>query len=62
MAATSVNLVDYKIRQGVVRDIAPHFPAILHGDVAGIIEAVDEGGDRLPFTIRRTLFSRRRTS
>jgi NADPH:quinone reductase len=40
VAATSVNPVDYKIRQGVVADIAPSFPAILHGDVAGTIAAV----------------------
>jgi NADPH2:quinone reductase len=42
VAATSVNPVDYKIRSGAVADIAPQFPAILHGDVAGIIEAVGE--------------------
>lgn len=41
--ATSVNPVDYKIRQGAVPDIAPEFPAILHGDIAGVIEAVGEG-------------------
>jgi len=41
--ATSVNPVDYKIRQGAVPDIAPEFPAVLHGDVAGVIEAVGEG-------------------
>ena len=40
VAATSVNPVDYKIRQGVVADIAPSFPAVLHGDVAGTIAAV----------------------
>jgi NADPH:quinone reductase len=40
VAATSINPVDYKIRQGVVADIAPGFPAILHGDVAGTIAAV----------------------
>jgi NADPH2:quinone reductase len=38
--ATSVNPVDYKIRRGDYAAIAPQFPAILHGDVAGIIEAV----------------------
>lgn len=42
VVATSVNPVDYKIRQGVVADIAPDFPAVLHGDVAGVIEAVGE--------------------
>lgn len=41
--ATSVNPVDYKIRGGIVPDIAPDFPAVLHGDVAGIIEKVGEG-------------------
>ncbi len=45
VAATSVNPVDLKIREGVVADIAPAFPAILHGDVAGVIEAVGEGVD-----------------
>ena len=40
VAATSVNPVDTKIRQGVVADIAPNFPAVLHGDVAGVVEAV----------------------
>lgn len=41
--ATSVNPVDYKIRGGIVPNIAPDFPAVLHGDVAGVIEAVGEG-------------------
>ncbi len=41
--ATSVNPVDYKIRQGVVPDIAPEFPVVLHGDVAGVVEAIGEG-------------------
>src|SRR3990167_6764813 len=38
--ATSVNQIDCKIRNGVVPALAPNFPAILQGDVAGIIEAV----------------------
>ena len=45
VAATSINAVDYKIRSGAVADIAPDFPAILHGDVAGVIEAVGDGVD-----------------
>ena len=45
VAATSINAVDYKIRSGAVADIAPDFPAILHGDVAGIVEAVGDGVD-----------------
>jgi NADPH:quinone reductase len=40
--ATSVNPVDYKIRQGAV-PAGPAFPAVLHGDVAGVIEEVGEG-------------------
>lgn len=43
VAATSVNPVDYKMRQGLLKDITPDFPAVLHGDVAGVIEAVGEG-------------------
>jgi NADPH2:quinone reductase len=38
--ATSVNPVDTKIRSGAVGAIAPDFPAVLHGDVAGVIDAV----------------------
>lgn len=38
--ATSINQIDVKIRSGAVKYIAPDFPAILHGDVAGVIEAV----------------------
>lgn len=46
VVATSVNPVDRKIREGVVADIAPGFPAILHGDVAGVVVDVGEGVDR----------------
>ena len=35
--ATSVNPLDCKIRQGKLDAIAPEFPAILHGDVSGVI-------------------------
>lgn len=38
--ATSVNQIDCKIRSGAVPNITPAFPAILHGDVAGMIDAV----------------------
>ena len=38
--ATSVNPIDCKIRSGAVANIAPDFPAILHGDVAGIIKEI----------------------
>ncbi len=42
VAATSVNPVDYKIRRYGL-SIAPALPAVLHGDVAGVIEEVGEG-------------------
>lgn len=41
--ASSVNPVDTKIRSGVLAGIAPPFPAILHGDCAGVVEALGEG-------------------
>lgn len=41
--ATSVNPVDYKIRSGAAAGIAPDFPAVLHGDVAGTVVAVGSG-------------------
>jgi NADPH:quinone reductase len=40
VAATSVNPLDTKIRRGLIPNITPDFPAVLHGDVAGVIEAV----------------------
>ena len=41
--ATSVNPIDCKIRRGERPAIAPALPAILHGDVAGIVEELGEG-------------------
>jgi len=41
--ATSVNPIDCKVRSGAVPAIAPEFPAILHGDVCGVIEEVGDG-------------------
>jgi len=41
--ATSVNPVDAKIRSGHLAALGAAFPAILHGDVAGIIETVGTG-------------------
>lgn len=43
VAATSVNPVDFKLRRGAMPSVAPDFPAVLHGDVAGIVEEVGEG-------------------
>lgn len=40
VAATSINPIDVKVRSGLVKSLAPAFPAILHGDVAGVIEEV----------------------
>ena len=44
--ASSVNPIDCKVRSGVVPDISPEFPAILHGDVSGVVEVVGEGVTR----------------
>ncbi|QQE75332.1 zinc-dependent alcohol dehydrogenase family protein [Brevibacillus composti] len=41
--ATSVNPIDTKVRAGIVPAVAPEFPAVLHGDVAGVVAAVGEG-------------------
>lgn len=41
--ATSVNPIDTKVRAGLVPSVAPEFPAVLHGDVAGLVCAVGEG-------------------
>ena len=41
--ATSVNPVDTKIRGGFIKAFAPDFPAVLHGDVAGIVVQVGDG-------------------
>ncbi|ETI69390.1 zinc-dependent alcohol dehydrogenase family protein [Neobacillus vireti] len=41
--ATSVNPVDTKVRSGLVAAVAPEFPAVLHGDVAGVVTEVGEG-------------------
>lgn len=47
--ASSVNPVDYKIRRYGPPTIAPDLPAVLHGDVAGVIEAVGKGVDAFQF-------------
>ncbi|WP_027417193.1 zinc-dependent alcohol dehydrogenase family protein [Aneurinibacillus terranovensis] len=43
VAASSVNPIDSKVRQGAVKGVSPDFPAVLHGDVAGVVEEVGEG-------------------
>lgn len=41
--ASSVNPIDTKIRAGAVPPVSPELPGVLHGDVAGTVEAVGEG-------------------
>lgn len=43
--ATSVNPIDFKLRSGTFPQLAPDFPAVLHGDFAGVIEEVGAGVD-----------------
>jgi NADPH:quinone reductase len=40
--ATSVNPIDTKVRSGAVPAVAPAFPAVLHGDVAGVVVEVGD--------------------
>ena len=53
VAASSVNRIDLKIRSGSVPELAPAFPALLHCDVSGTVEAVGrevvhlKAGDRV---------------
>jgi NADPH:quinone reductase len=42
VAATSINPIDCKIRSGAVQ-IGPDLPAILHGDVSGVVVEIGEG-------------------
>jgi NADPH2:quinone reductase len=41
--ATSVNPIDTKVRSGAVPGVAPELPAVLHGDVAGVVVEAGEG-------------------
>ncbi|WP_085520631.1 zinc-dependent alcohol dehydrogenase family protein [Tuberibacillus sp. Marseille-P3662] len=43
VAASSVNPLDVGIRKGAPSIFAPELPAVIHGDVAGVIENVGEG-------------------
>ncbi|WP_428908508.1 zinc-dependent alcohol dehydrogenase family protein [Niallia sp. Krafla_26] len=40
--ATSVNPIDTKVRSGAVPAVSPDLPAVLHGDVAGVVREVAE--------------------
>lgn len=53
--ATSVNPIDCKIRSGAVPEVSPAFPAILHGDVAGVI--TDVADDVSDFKIGDEVFA-----
>ena len=44
--ATSVNPVDTKVRRGLI-GAAPDFPAVLHSDVAGVVDSVGAGVEHL---------------
>lgn len=46
VAGSSINPLDYKIRSGALGALCPPKPAILHGDCAGIVEAVGAGVSR----------------
>ncbi|QLC35005.1 zinc-binding dehydrogenase (plasmid) [Halarchaeum sp. CBA1220] len=46
VAASSVNPVDYKIRQGAIPDFTPPLPATLGCDVAGVVDAVGDDVER----------------
>lgn len=47
--ATSVNPLDYKLRQGLLPTLITEFPMVLHGDVAGVITEV--AGDVKDFVV-----------
>jgi len=42
VVASSVNPVDYKVRGGHIPEFAPTFPATLHCDVAGVVDATGD--------------------
>lgn len=44
--ASSVNPLDWKIRAGHLPHLINSFPAVLHGDVAGVVAAVGAGVER----------------
>jgi len=57
VVAASVNPVDWKIREGYLRQMIPHpLPLTLGWDVSGVVEAVGAGVSR--FKVGDTVFSR----
>lgn len=55
VAAASINAIDWKIREGMMQQMAPvAFPAVLGGDLAGTVEKVGEGVEG--FTIGQAVY------
>src|SRR6185503_14499389 len=58
--AVGVNPLDFKVREGLLKDVVPHtFPIVLGCEVAGIVEELGEGvsrfrkGDKIWAFVRR---------
>ncbi len=61
MHATSINPIDWKIRQGYLKDMIPfQFPVILGWDAAGVI--VEKGSKVASFNVGDRVFARPRTT
>lgn len=58
LRATSVNPVDFKIRQGAMGEAAGAFPLVLGGDAAGVVVEVGENVSR--FKVDERVFTRPR--
>jgi NADPH:quinone reductase-like Zn-dependent oxidoreductase len=55
VAAASINAIDWKIREGMMQQMAPvDFPATLGGDLAGTVEEIGEGTEG--FTIGQEVY------
>ena len=55
VAAASINAIDWKIREGMMQQMAPvDFPATLGGDLAGTVEKIGEGTEG--FTIGQEVY------
>ncbi|ASA26275.1 NADP-dependent oxidoreductase [Paenibacillus donghaensis] len=59
LRATSVNPVDFKIRQGAMGQSAGEFPLVLGGDVAGVVAEVGDSVSR--FKVDERVFARPRS-
>ncbi|HEU4715463.1 MAG TPA: NADP-dependent oxidoreductase [Candidatus Saccharimonadales bacterium] len=55
VTAASINAIDWKIREGMMQQMAPvNFPATLGGDLAGTVEAIGEGVEA--FTVGQEVY------